>query len=103
MRVVHALCLASASACLVLAVLGGTAPAAALGEGTHVEIRGVRLADRTEPHATARRRLAWEVRKRTSIETRLRPRAARLDDDFQRRKDQLHGRQNFVIGHGNTA
>ena len=80
MRVVHALCLASASACLVLAVLGGTAPAAALGEGTHVEIRGVRLADRTEPHATARRRLAWEVRKRTSIETRLRPRAARLDD-----------------------
>ncbi len=55
------------------------ASAYALGEDTRVEIVGVDLgAD--EPRETARRRLAWEVRKRTSIETRLAPRRARLDD-----------------------
>jgi len=52
----------------------------ALGESTRVEIRGVQIGDAEEARPTARRRLAWEVRKRTSIETRLRPRRARLDD-----------------------
>ncbi|MBK7156816.1 MAG: hypothetical protein IPH72_34460 [Sandaracinaceae bacterium] len=33
-----------------------------------------------EPRPSARRRIAWEARKRTSIETRLRPSRARLDD-----------------------
>ena len=54
--------------------------AEALGETTHIEIRGVLIGDLPEPHETARRRLAWEVRKRTSIETRLRPSRVRLDD-----------------------
>ncbi len=55
-----------------------SASALAIGEATHVEIRGVEVGDEARP--TARRRLAWEVRKRTSIETRLQPRRARLDD-----------------------
>lgn len=54
--------------------------ASALGEGTRVEIRGVIVGDGADPRPTAPRRLAWEVRKRTSIETRLRPRRTRLDE-----------------------
>ncbi len=54
----------------------------ALGEETRVEIVGVQVGDETtaESRPTARRRMAWEVRQRTSIETRLEPRRMRLDD-----------------------
>ena len=74
------LALVAISTAMAATVLGLGGTAAALGEASHVEIRGVRIGDRGEPRETARRRLAWEVRKRTSIETRLRPRRARLDD-----------------------
>ena len=68
------------SALLCAVVLGWDASAFALGESSHVEIRGASIRGLDEPRETARRRIAWEVRKRTSIETRLRPRRARLDD-----------------------
>lgn len=70
----------AASAILCAGAVGVSSSAAALGESSRVEIRGVAVAGLEEPRETARRRLAWEVRKRTSIETRLRPRRARLDD-----------------------
>ncbi|MEO0325197.1 MAG: DUF4159 domain-containing protein [Myxococcota bacterium] len=61
-------------------VCGAPALAVAIGDATRVEMRGVVIDDLPEPRPSARRRLAWEVRKRTSIETRLRPGRARLDD-----------------------
>ena len=54
--------------------------AVAIGDATRVEVRGIAITDLPEPRPSARRRIAWEVRKRTSIETRLRPGRARLDD-----------------------
>ncbi|MCA9534211.1 MAG: DUF4159 domain-containing protein [Myxococcales bacterium] len=54
-----------------------------IGESTRVDVRGVVLDNRREedePRPSARQRIAWEARKRTSIETRLRPSRARLDD-----------------------
>ncbi|MEM6961645.1 MAG: DUF4159 domain-containing protein [Myxococcota bacterium] len=67
---------------LALVFRAGTLPtAAAIGEGTSVDLRGVLLPGReSEPRPTARRRLAWEVRKRTSVETLLQPTTVRLDD-----------------------
>ena len=73
---IRALSLALASLSLCLAATG----AHALGETTRVEVRGVQVGSDEEPRPNARRRLAWEVRKRTSIETRVQPRMARLDD-----------------------
>lgn len=56
-------------------------PARAVGEASAVDVRGVVYGGRdSEPRPTARRRLAWEVRKRTSVDTRLDPTRARLDD-----------------------
>ncbi|HJK93508.1 MAG TPA: hypothetical protein RMH26_22420, partial [Polyangiaceae bacterium LLY-WYZ-15_(1-7)] len=69
--------MALAASCLVCA---GAVGARALGAGTRVEVRGVQVGDLPEPRESARRRLAWEVRKRTSIETVLRPSRSRLDD-----------------------
>ncbi len=66
--------------CASAFVCGAPAFAAAIGDSTRVEVRGVALTDLPEPRPSARRRLAWEVRKRTSIETRLRPGRVRLDD-----------------------
>ncbi|MEM9067458.1 MAG: DUF4159 domain-containing protein [Myxococcota bacterium] len=73
MRSVLLLVLASTFVC------GSALGAHALGEATRVEIRGVDVGQ-PEARPTARRRLAWEVRKRTSIETRLQPSRSRLDD-----------------------
>lgn len=85
--------LATASA-MGVAVLPRSA--SGLGEPTRFDVRGVVVGDARpvaegpsiadtdedalEPRASARRRLAWEARKRTSVETRLRPSRARLDD-----------------------
>ncbi|RLB52991.1 MAG: hypothetical protein DRJ42_13210 [Deltaproteobacteria bacterium] len=55
--------------------------ARAIGETTLFDVRQVAFDDASDrPRESAARRLAWEVRKRTSIETRLRPTRARLDD-----------------------
>jgi hypothetical protein len=55
--------------------------AGALGEATRLDVRRVDYeGGNDDPRPTAPRRIAWEVRKRTSIETRLLPSSARLDD-----------------------
>lgn len=53
----------------------------ALGESSLFEVRSVRYdGGEPSPRPTAPRRLAWEVRKRTSIDVDLEPGSARLDD-----------------------
>ncbi len=72
-----AVTLAAALACAAAAPRA----ARALGESSLFEVRSVAY-EGSEPSArpTAPRRLAWEVRKRTSIEVVLEPGSARLDD-----------------------
>ena len=60
--------------------LGAAPPGRALGPTSQVDLRGVSVGDAPEPRPTARQRLAWEVRKRTSVQTRLEPTATRFDD-----------------------
>ena len=67
---------AAAPALLVLVPHG----ARAIGDGTLFDVRLVDYGDAVPPRESAPRRLAWEVRMRTSIETRLVPTHARLDD-----------------------
>ena len=67
----------------LLSLLAAVPSARGIGEATRVDVRGVALGqsrEEDEPRPSARRRIAWETRKRTSIETRLRPSRARLDD-----------------------
>lgn len=67
-------------AALVFFALGRPA-AHALGAGSGIEVRRVQVSgDDAASRTKAAERLAWEVRKRTSIETVLEPSAARLDD-----------------------
>ncbi|MFW6067621.1 MAG: DUF4159 domain-containing protein [Myxococcota bacterium] len=70
------------SALLCLGVAAGLpSGAAAVGQASALEVRGVLYeGGEEEPRPNARQRLAWEVRKRTSVETRLQPSRARLDD-----------------------
>lgn len=68
---------------LISCLLGGLlAPAAAgaIGEASFFDVRVVDYGGRGAARASAPRRLAWEVRKRTSVETVLSPSRARLDD-----------------------
>jgi len=73
-------------AVLVSAIVLVASSAAALGPGAGIEIRRVEAGSSQsaspEPGARARaaERLAWEVRKRTSIETVLEPSTTRFDD-----------------------
>jgi hypothetical protein len=77
-----------ARACALLAVLLAgaalsrfTGRARAISELTLVDIRSVDYSGGTpSPRASAPQRLAWEVRQRTSVETRLEPTRVRLDD-----------------------
>lgn len=67
-------------------VIAGLAPRAfprvsALGELSRFDVRAVDYeGGNPNPRKSAPRRLAWEVRKRTSIDTLLEPTRARLDD-----------------------
>lgn len=55
--------------------------AEAIGPRTAVDLRVLSYAGgRTAPRGTATRRLAWEVRQRTSVETLLEPNTVRLDE-----------------------
>jgi len=74
--------LAALAAGAVVAAAAVAPPLArALGEGTLLDVRAVDYAGgNPSPHPSAPRRIAWEVRKRTSVETRLEPTRARLDD-----------------------
>jgi hypothetical protein len=71
-----------ASAAWLLAHGGLRSPLAfALGERTAVDIRVLTLASGAEaPRPTAAQRIAWEVRQRTSVETRLPPTGVRFSD-----------------------
>lgn len=72
-----------AAALLGLAALGlpGPRAARAIGEVTAVDIRTVELASGEAPaRPLAAKRLAWELRQRTSVDTRLEPTRTRLDD-----------------------
>jgi hypothetical protein len=67
---------------LIAAAVSPLTPAArAIGESSLFDVRAVEIGEREAlPRPTAPQRLAWEVRKRTSIDTRLEPTTARLDD-----------------------
>lgn len=55
--------------------------ARAIGEDGEIDVRVVRYdGGHHRPRETAPRRLAWELRKRTSIDARLEPSEVRLDD-----------------------
>jgi hypothetical protein len=75
-RAARVVALFAASVLICLAVV--VPQVHALGESTRVAILGVDVGPEARP--LARRRLAWEVRKRTSIETVLQPGRVRLDD-----------------------
>jgi len=67
-------------AMLVFAVVGRD-PTPGMGESTSFDARVVTYANgRGAAYESTARRMAWEVRKRTSVETRLDPDAARLDE-----------------------
>ncbi len=63
-------------------VLGvGDSVARAIGDGTDIELRTVEYAGADASlHPTAMKRLAWEVRQRTSVSTKLEPTRMRLSD-----------------------
>src|SRR5688500_11724102 len=78
-RGVAAIGLALAACILGAATLGSEA--AALGESTEIDVRQIVYdGGNAVPRPSAKQRLAWEVRKRASIGTLLRPSEARLDD-----------------------
>jgi len=54
--------------------------ARAIGAQTVVDIRTVDFSGYVPPRPTAAQRLSWELRQRTSVETRLEPTRVRLDD-----------------------
>lgn len=65
---------------LALVAWLGATPVKAFGEQGAVDLRTVRYADdRGAARPTAAQRLAWEVRKRTSVVTRLEPTEVALD------------------------
>jgi len=64
-----------------LMVLGASALAHGFGDASAVEVRTVvHAGGNAQARPTAARRLAWELRQRTSVETRLEPTSVRLDD-----------------------
>jgi hypothetical protein len=71
------------AAAVVLVVAAALAPrsARALGEASLLDLRAIDYAGGgASPRPSAMRRLAWEVRKRTSVATRLAPTRVRLSD-----------------------
>jgi hypothetical protein len=69
-----------ALAALACAVALTPLPAAAFGDRTVVDIRMLEIGGLVPPRPTAALRLAWEVRQRTSVETRLPPTGVKLSD-----------------------
>lgn len=68
-------------ACALVVTALAPSWARAIGEGGEIDVRVVRYdGGHHRPRETAPRRLAWELRKRTSIDARLEPSEVRLDD-----------------------
>lgn len=78
-RSVAAFALLLAVACLASA-LAGARVAHGLGPDGTVDIRVLEVGDGPLSRPTAAQRLAWEVRQRTSVDTRLTPTHVRLED-----------------------
>lgn len=75
---VRSTCFALVLACLSVAPVGR---ASAFGDATEVEIVALSVGKGTNGSQAVTDRLAWEVRKRTSVEPMLEPGRARPDDD----------------------
>lgn len=74
-------CLVGATAVVGFVLLLGPPQAArAIGSQTAVDIRSIDFSGYVAPRPTAAQRLSWELRQRTSVETRLEPTRVRLDD-----------------------
>jgi hypothetical protein len=71
--------------CLLVALFA-PAHALAFGDGDKLAIAQIMYAGDWNPRPTAAERLAWEIDKRTSIETVTTPVAVRLSDEAQLRK-----------------
>jgi hypothetical protein len=74
-------CLLLAAALSLVGLSSWPRSVRAIGELTAVDIRSVEYSGGAPPpRPSAAQRLAWEVRQRTSVETRLEPTHVRLDD-----------------------
>jgi hypothetical protein len=71
------------AACLVLAA---ASPAWALGDADKLAIAQISYAGNWNPRPSGTRRLAWEIEKRTSIETTPSPVEVKLSDEAQLRR-----------------
>jgi hypothetical protein len=73
--------LALCACTLLAAAVAYPRSVSAIGEWTAVDVRSVEYAGgRFAPRPTAPQRLAWEVRQRTSVDTRLEPTLVKLTD-----------------------
>jgi uncharacterized protein DUF4159 len=91
-------CLALVPVLLVTGVLALPRSAPAIGEGSLLDLTSIVYAGGNwQPRPSALRRLAWEVRKRTSIETMLEPTSMRLSAPrlFQKPMLVLSGDRGF--------
>jgi hypothetical protein len=70
--------LLAAGVCVAAALL--PLQARAIGDRTAVDLRILDYAGEKPPRVSAAQRIAWEVRQRTSVDTRLTPTHVRLDD-----------------------
>jgi hypothetical protein len=86
---VRTTCFALVLACLSV---GGAERAAAFGDATEVEIVTLDVDASDEGAQSVTERLAWEVRKRSSVEPKLEPGRARLDDDSLFRSPLIYWR-----------
>ena len=75
---VHFACFALVLACLSVAPVQGVS---AFGEATEVELVSLEVGRGNNGSQAVTERLAWEVRKRSSVEPTLEPGRARLGDD----------------------
>lgn len=72
---------AAAAVFLLVAWLAGASRAAAFGDPTRVEIVSLKVDGDTRAAESVTNRMAWELRKRTSVEPVLEPGSARFDRD----------------------
>src|SRR5947199_5153857 len=74
---------------LVAALVCASAHAWAFGDADKLSIGQIAYQGNWNPRPSAARRLAWEIDKRTSIETATEPAEVRLSDETQLRRHAL--------------